>query len=146
VARLADELGCHPKHAFAHFQVRRGCIKTCLMGPCQLHTARRGSPPAAYAKSGTDEPDRPGGHEIGHAISRRPTEDGTSKRRRSATKEYKKAAKLDGGLAAAITNYGSTKWDEHFSESFAMFTSEPDTLKALRPHTHAHFETLTGGL
>lgn len=85
-------------------------------------------------------------HELGHAISQRPTEDGTSKRRRSATKEYKKAANLDGGLAAAITDYGSTKWEEHFSEAFAMFVSEPDTLKALRPHTHAHFETLTGGL
>lgn len=85
-------------------------------------------------------------HEIGHALSGRPQEANRRQRERSASRNYRRAAQRDGGLAAGITEYARTSWDEHYAEAYAMFTSEPDTLLALRPHIHAYFVTLTDGL
>jgi len=77
-------------------------------------------------------------HELGHAISMRPTEKkGVKSVAESAA--YAAAVKKDGGLKRAITADGRKNLEEHFAESFALFTSDPDALKTLRPNVHAFF-------
>jgi hypothetical protein len=76
-------------------------------------------------------------HEIGHAISTKPTETGGTAIADVAA-DYQKAAQADG--PHAITKYGDTNWSEHYAEAYAMFITEPATLKLLRPNVFAWFE------
>jgi hypothetical protein len=75
-------------------------------------------------------------HEIGHAISNKPTEKGGTAIADQA--EYQNAVKADG--PHAITKYGDTNSSEHQAEAYAMFIAEPATLQALRPNVFAFFE------
>lgn len=78
-------------------------------------------------------------HEIGHGVSFKPSETAGPTKTLAASAEYQAAAKLDGGLNGAITEYGRTNFDEHFAEAFSYFATEPDTLKLLRPNLFAFF-------
>ncbi|MET0828454.1 MAG: DUF4157 domain-containing protein [Microbacterium sp.] len=74
-------------------------------------------------------------HEIGHAIDMatlRGAESG------SKGKDYKAAAKKDGGIA--VSSYGASEWQENYAEAYGLFISSPETLKALRPETYAYLE------
>jgi hypothetical protein len=78
-------------------------------------------------------------HEIGHAISAKPTETGgTALPADTSSAGFKAAAKADSALA--ITKYGQTNMVESYAEAYSMFIAEPDTLKALRPKTFEWFE------
>lgn len=81
-------------------------------------------------------------HEIGHALDNAPAETPktveTSKLAHNDPK-FLEAAKADGGLTAAVTQYGKTDELEYYAESFAMFISQPDTLKAMRPNIYNYF-------
>jgi hypothetical protein len=45
--------------------------------------------------------------------------------------------KITGG---GVTAYGETGWEELFPESFALYNTDPDLLKAIRPNIFAYFE------
>lgn len=75
-------------------------------------------------------------HEIGHAISNKPTETGGKAIADDA--DYQKAVKADG--PKAITKYGDTNSSEHYAEAYSMFIAEPATMKVLRPNVFAFFE------
>ena len=45
-----------------------------------------------------------------------------------------------GGLSSAVTEYGRTTWQEDYAESYAMFITEPETLKLLRPELFDWFQ------
>lgn len=81
-------------------------------------------------------------HEVGHAISGRPREDDRRRPELDDGAAYGRATRADGGLAAGITEFARRSRDEHFAESFAMFMVEPDTLRTLRPDTHAFVASL----
>lgn len=42
-------------------------------------------------------------------------------------------------LSGGVTTYSDTDYQELFAESFALYVSEPETLRQLRPATYAHF-------
>jgi hypothetical protein len=78
-------------------------------------------------------------HELGHALSfKQPSLKKGGALAQSA--EFKKAVKDDGGKA--VTSYAKTNLDEHFAEAYSMFVTEPETLKALRPHVYAYMAAL----
>jgi Mlc titration factor MtfA (ptsG expression regulator) len=87
-------------------------------------------------------------HEIGHALDFRPNEGsggrgGASASSATGTGSFRAAVTLDGGLAKGVSTYGatSTDYDEYYAEAFAMYQSQPATLKALRPNVYAYFKT-----
>jgi hypothetical protein len=87
-------------------------------------------------------------HEIGHALDFRPNEvsggrGGASASAATGTGSFRAAVTLDGGLAKGVSTYGatSTDYDEYYAEAFAMYQSQPATLKALRPNVYAYFKT-----
>ncbi len=45
-----------------------------------------------------------------------------------------------GALGHAVTEYGRTAWQEDYADSYAMFVTEPETMKLLRPELFAWFE------
>jgi hypothetical protein len=58
--------------------------------------------------------------------------------RLSATPAWHTAAL--GALGKAVTEYGRTAWQEDYADSYAMFVTEPETMKLLRPELFAWFE------
>ena len=74
-------------------------------------------------------------HEIGHAVDMAKARGAASG---SKGKGYRAAAKKDG---IAVSSYGATDWQESYAEAYGLFISSPETLKALRPATHAYLET-----
>jgi hypothetical protein len=62
------------------------------------------------------------------------------------TGEFQKAAIADGLVtnggqivSGGLTEYGQTSWKELFSESFALYATDPDLLRAVRPNVFAYF-------
>ncbi len=87
-------------------------------------------------------------HEIGHALDYRPNEDpgdtgGPSLSAATGRGSFRRAVRDDGGLARGVSTYGATAsdYDEYYAEAFAMFRTQPDTLRALRPHVYEYFNT-----
>jgi hypothetical protein len=61
------------------------------------------------------------------------------------TGDFQKAAIADGLvtkdgqiLSGGLTEYGQTSWKELFAESFALYTTDPDLLRAIRPNVFAY--------
>jgi hypothetical protein len=87
-------------------------------------------------------------HEIGHALDFRPNEGtggrgGPSLSAATGRGSFRAAVRLDGGLARGVSTYAvtTTDFDEYYAEAFAMYQSQADTLKALRPNVYAYFKT-----
>ncbi len=87
-------------------------------------------------------------HEIGHALDFRPNEasggsGGPSSSAATGTGSFRAAVRLDGGLAKGVSTYAvtATDYDEYYAEAFAMYQSQADTLKALRPNVYEYFKT-----
>lgn len=85
-------------------------------------------------------------HEIGHALDFRPNEGaggsgGASLSATTGAGSFREAVTQDGGLAKGVSTYSATSsdFDEYYAEAFALYQSQPDTLKALRPHVYAYF-------
>ena len=76
-------------------------------------------------------------HEIGHALSFRPSEATPRAASAASSQAFKDALRADGGKA--LTDYGATNAEEHYAEAYSMFISEPETLKVLRPAVFAYF-------
>jgi hypothetical protein len=81
-------------------------------------------------------------HEIGHALSLKPPSENAGKSVASS-KVFQDAVKVDGGKA--ITGYAKNNWEEHYSELFALFTTEPETMRVLRPKVFEFFTTHPAG-
>lgn len=86
-------------------------------------------------------------HEIGHALDFRPNEGsggsgGPSASATTGRGSFRAAVTLDGGLSKGVSTYASTAtdFDEYYAEAFALYQSQPDTLKALRPNVFAYFK------
>jgi hypothetical protein len=86
-------------------------------------------------------------HEIGHALDFRPNEGtggrgGASLSAATGRGSFREAVARDGGLAKGVSTYSATTsdFDEYYAEAFAMYQSQPDTLKALRPNVYAYFK------
>jgi hypothetical protein len=86
-------------------------------------------------------------HEIGHALDFRPNEGaggrgGASLSAATGAGSFREAVTQDGGLAKGVSTYSATTsdFDEYYAEAFAMYQSQPDTLKALRPNVYAYFK------
>ncbi len=71
-------------------------------------------------------------HEFGHG------RDFADTTRLSGTTAWHTAAL--GGLSGAVTEYGRTAWQEDYADSYAMFITEPETMKLLRPELFAWFQ------
>jgi hypothetical protein len=52
-----------------------------------------------------------------------------------ASTKFQKAA-----AGKRISPYAEDSWEEYFAESFALYITDPDTLKRLRPKIYDHFE------
>jgi hypothetical protein len=52
-----------------------------------------------------------------------------------ANTKFQKAA-----AGKRISPYAEDSWEEYFAESFALYITDPDTLKRLRPKIYEHFE------
>jgi Mlc titration factor MtfA (ptsG expression regulator) len=86
-------------------------------------------------------------HEIGHALDFRPNEasggtGGPSSSAATGTGSFRAAVRLDGGLGKGVSTYAATTtdYDEYYAEAFAMYQSQPATLKALRPNVYEYFK------
>jgi len=86
-------------------------------------------------------------HEIGHALDFRPNEasggsGGPSASAATGTGSFRAAVRLDGGLGRGVSTYEATTtdYDEYYAEAFAMYQSQPATLKALRPNVYEYFK------
>ena len=82
-------------------------------------------------------------HEIGHALDYAPAETPgavDNKKLGHNDPRFLEAVKADGGQSAAITKYGKTDAFELYAECFAMFISQPATLKAMRPNIYKYFD------
>jgi len=86
-------------------------------------------------------------HEIGHALDFRPNEGtggrgGASLSAATGAGSFREALTQDGGLVKGVSTYSATTsdFDEYYAEAFAMYQSQPDTLKALRPNVYAYFK------
>jgi hypothetical protein len=42
-------------------------------------------------------------------------------------------------LKGGVTEYGNTDWSELYAECFALYTTDPATLKLIRPNVYAYF-------
>ena len=87
-------------------------------------------------------------HEIGHALDYRPNEDpgdsgGASLSATTGQGSFRRAVQDDGGLARGVSTYAATTsdYDEYYAEAFALFRSQPETLRVLRPHVYEYFNT-----
>jgi len=87
-------------------------------------------------------------HEIGHALDFRPNETaggagGPSSSAATGRASFRAAVRLDGGLGKGVSTYAATTtdYDEYYAEAFAMYQSQADTLKALRPNVYEYFST-----
>jgi hypothetical protein len=87
-------------------------------------------------------------HEIGHALDFRPNEasrgsGGPSSSAATGRGSFRAAVRLDGGLGKGVSTYAATTtdYDEYYAEAFAMYQSQPSTLRALRPNVYEYFRT-----
>jgi hypothetical protein len=87
-------------------------------------------------------------HEIGHALDFRPNEvtggtGGPSSSAATGTGSFREAVRLDGGLGKGVSSYAATtsNYDEYYAEAFALFRTQPDTLRNLRPNVYQYFVT-----
>jgi hypothetical protein len=71
-------------------------------------------------------------HEFGHG------RDVAGATRVSGTPAWQTAAL--GAVGKAVSDYGRTDWHEDYADSYAMFVTEPETMKLLRPELFAWFE------
>jgi hypothetical protein len=81
-------------------------------------------------------------HELGHALSFKPSFEKPGTASVASTKAFQDAAKADG---KPITSYGATHLEEQYAESYSMFISEPETMKLLRPKLFEFFTKYPGG-
>jgi hypothetical protein len=56
----------------------------------------------------------------------------------SPDSEFQAAARRDGGVR--ITDYAGKNWSEFFAETFALYLTDPEELRILRPNLSAYFE------
>jgi hypothetical protein len=54
------------------------------------------------------------------------------------THDFRQAVKADGGKE--VTNYAATDWMESYAESYSLFVTDPERLKALRPKVYEYFK------
>ncbi|HSO86558.1 MAG TPA: hypothetical protein VLQ91_08420 [Draconibacterium sp.] len=87
-------------------------------------------------------------HEIGHALDFRPNEasggsGGPSSSAATGRGSFRAAVRLDGDLGKGVSTYAATTtdYDEYYAEAFAMYQSQPSTLRALRPNVYEYFRT-----
>lgn len=87
-------------------------------------------------------------HEIGHALDFRPNEasggsGGPSASAARGRGSFREAVNADGGLSKGVSTYAvtSTDFDEYYAEAFALFRTQPDTLRNLRPNVYQYFVT-----
>lgn len=87
-------------------------------------------------------------HEIGHALDFRPNEatggrGGPSASAATGRNSFRSAVRADGGLSKGVSTYAATatSYDEYYAEAFAMYRSQPDTLRAIRPNVYQYFVT-----
>ena len=87
-------------------------------------------------------------HEIGHALDFRPNEGaggsgGPLASAATGRGSFRAAVQADGGVAKGVSTYAATttSFDEYYAEAFAMYRSQPDTLKNLRPNVYQYFST-----
>ncbi|MFN8444202.1 MAG: DUF4157 domain-containing protein [Caldilineaceae bacterium] len=66
------------------------------------------------------------------------TKDGVAKTTTEITDASGTKQKLT-HLKGGISDYGSTNWTELYAESFALYTTDPATLKLLRPNLYVYF-------
>jgi hypothetical protein len=85
----------------------------------------------AAATKAQDAADKPK-TESGHVLKQ-----GTLEEDPKAKTDFRTAMEKDG--KARPTDYADTNWEEAFAESYALYTTEPDTLRRLRPTVHAFF-------
>jgi hypothetical protein len=85
-------------------------------------------------------------HEIGHALDFRPNEGASGSGGPSASAatgrgSFREAVNQDGGLVKGVSTYSATTsdFDEYYAEAFALYQSQPATLRDLRPHVYAYF-------
>ena len=82
-------------------------------------------------------------HELAHGLDFRPTESPKGKKLSAETGKgsFQEALKKDGGLAKGLSGYAETKKTakEYFAEAYAIYLTQPNTLKALRPNIYAYF-------
>jgi hypothetical protein len=69
--------------------------------------------------------------ESGHVLKQ-----GTLVEDPKAKTDFRAAVVKDGARA---TDYSDTAWEEAFAEAYALYVTEPDTLRRLRPAVHAFF-------
>ena len=66
--------------------------------------------------------------------------DPLTRRQRAAVGAVQRArAALEKDGKVRPTDYAGTNWEEAFAESYALYATEPDTLRRLRPAVHAYF-------
>lgn len=87
-------------------------------------------------------------HEIGHALDFRSNEasggsGGPSASATTGRGSFREAVNADGGLSKGVSTYAvtSTDFDEYYAEAFALFRTQPDTLRNLRPNVYQYFVT-----
>ncbi|MEJ2593820.1 MAG: hypothetical protein P8100_01510, partial [bacterium] len=88
-------------------------------------------------------------HEIGHALDYRPNETAANRRGGAALSSptgqnsFRRAVQQDGGIGKGVSTYAATASDfaEYYAEAFAMYQSQPNTLRALRPNVYTYFST-----
>lgn len=87
-------------------------------------------------------------HEIGHALDFRPNEvsggrGGPSASAATGRGSFREAVNADGGLSKGVSTYAvtATDFDEYYAEAFALFRTQPDTLRNLRPNVYQYFVT-----
>lgn len=87
-------------------------------------------------------------HEIGHALDFRPNEatggaGGPSASAATGRGSFRRAVIQDGGLSRGVSTYAATasNYDEYYAEAFALYRSQPATLKALRPNVYNYLST-----
>jgi hypothetical protein len=87
-------------------------------------------------------------HEIGHALDFRPNEasggsGGPSASAATGRGSFREAVNADGGLSKGVSTYAvtATDFDEYYAESFALFRTQADTLRNLRPNVYQYFVT-----
>jgi hypothetical protein len=77
-------------------------------------------------------------HELGHAVSDRPTERPAEVHETlSAQAAFRRAVRADGDRP--ITTYGGRDAEENFAECFSYFILRPELLRTLRPHVYEYF-------
>jgi hypothetical protein len=84
-------------------------------------------------------------HEIGHAFDFRPNETtggtgGPSASAATGRGSFRRAVLQDGGLSRGVSTYAAatSNYDEYYAEAFALYRSQPNTLRVLRPNVYEY--------